>query len=239
MKQLLFLFITVLSLHSFAQDNAVVNDANAQNRTLNAGFTSITVSDGIDLYLTQGGEESVAVSASDPKYLERFKTEVKDGALKIWYDNKGMIWNSNEKRKLTAWVSFKTLENLHASAGADVSMKSVLTAEKIQLSFTSGSQFTGQVSAGQMEVSQNSGSEINMTGKADILKVEVSSGALFKGYELSVEYADAKATSGAGIRININKELHAKANSGGAIRYKGTGVIKDIDVNTGGVVKKA
>jgi hypothetical protein len=33
--------------------------------------------------------------------------------------------------------------------------------------------------------------------------------------------------------------LNAKANSGGGIRYKGNAVIKDLNVNSGGVVKKA
>jgi hypothetical protein len=44
------------------------------------------VGDGIDLYLSQGTEESVAVSASKDEYMDRLKTEVEDGVLKIYYD---------------------------------------------------------------------------------------------------------------------------------------------------------
>ena len=83
MKQIVIaLIITLINLSTFAQDKVAVNDANAQQRTVIAGFTAITVSDGINLYLTQGNEESVAVSASEEKYMERFKTVVENGTLK-------------------------------------------------------------------------------------------------------------------------------------------------------------
>ena len=238
MKKLLLSLITFVSLHSFAQD-VLVSDANAEKRTLSGSFTTIKISDGIDLMLTQGNEESIAVSASDQKYMERFKTEVVDGTLKIYYDNKGMIWNSNEKRKLKAYVSFKTLQQLDASSGANVNAKSILKLNDLKMVFSSGAQFTGQVDIGEMEVSQNSGAEINISGKADKLKVDINSGAMFKGFDLAVDYCDAKASSGAGVRISVNKELNAKASSGGGVRYKGNGVIKDINVHSGGIVKKA
>ncbi|MEO7534887.1 MAG: DUF2807 domain-containing protein, partial [Ferruginibacter sp.] len=85
---------------------------------------------------------------------------------------------------------------------------------------------------------QNSGAAIDITGKAGNLKVDVSSGAIFNGYDLAVDYCDAKATSGGSVRVNVNKELSVKANSGGGIRYKGAGVIKDMNVSSGGIVKK-
>jgi hypothetical protein len=238
MKKLLFSLVTIISLQCFAQD-VVINDANAEKRNLNASFSAIQVSDGIELLLTQGNEESVAVSASDEKYMERFKTEVVDGTLKIYYDNKTMIWNSNEKRKLRAYVSFKNLQRLKASSGAGVKMKSVLAVENLEMNFSSGAQFNGEVNITKLEASQNSGSEITITGKANDLKTDLSSGAIFKGYDLTVNYCEAKASSGAEVRITVTKELAAKANSGGSIKYKGDGVVKDINVNSGGSVKRA
>ena len=239
MKQIFIAFLTLLSLNVVAQDNTIVNDNNAEKRTLSGNFTGITVSDGIHLYLTQGNEESIAVSASEQKYMERLKTVVENGNLRIYYDNSGLNWVNGDKRKLKAYVSFKTLEKLHASSGADVNMKSILAVNKLDCSFSSGSQFTGEVNITQLQVSQNSGSAVEMSGKTSELKVEASSGAVFKGYDLAVDFCDAKATSGGGVRINVNKELNAKANSGGGIHYKGNAVIKDLDVNSGGMVKKS
>ncbi len=238
MKKLFLSFITFVSVAVFAQEKTIA-DANAQKRTLSGSFTAITVSDGVDLYLTQGSEESVAVSASEEKYMERFKTEVVDGTLKIYYDYKGINWAANDKRKLKAYVSFKTLERLHASGGASVDVQGNLTADKLEMKFTSGSSFDGKITTKEIAVEQNSGSAVNISGTAGNIKVDVSSGAVFKGYDLAVDFCDAKATSGGGVRITINKELNAKANSGGGIKYKGSAVIKDLNVNSGGSVKKA
>ncbi|MEP7254798.1 MAG: head GIN domain-containing protein [Ferruginibacter sp.] len=238
MKKLFLSLITFLSLAAFAQDSKVIADPNATVRTLNGSFTAISVSSGIDLYLTQGNEESIAVSASDEKYMARFKTEVENGTLKIYYDNKGVTWTANENRKLKAYVSFKTLEKLHGSAGSEVTVKSNITVENLEMKFSSGSGFDGQVNAKQINVEQNSGSDISISGKADKLTIDVSSGASFKGYDLAVDYCDAKASSGADVKITINKELSAKANSGGGIRYKGAALIRDININSGGLVKK-
>jgi hypothetical protein len=238
MKKIILSLLTIISLHSFAQD-AVVNDANAEKRTLSGSFSAIKVSDGIDLYLSQGNEESIAVSASEQKYLDRFKTVVDNGVLKIYYDNSTMIWNGNEKRKLKAYVSFKTLERLQASSGASVDAKNTFKLDKLEMHFSSGAQFNGEVNIGDMNVDQNSGSEINITGSAEKLKVDLSSGALFKGYELNAEYCEAKASSGGEVRINVNKELAAKASSGGGIKYRGNASITDLNVSSGGVVKKS
>ncbi len=238
MKKLLLSLIVLLSLQAFAQHDAVINDANAQLRNLNAGFSSIYVSDGIELYLTQGGEESIAISASDNKYLDRYKTEVSNGTLKIYFDNKGINWTGNDKRKLKAYVSFKTLEKLSASGGAQVKMKSTLSANKLECTFTSGSTFNGEVKTTALDIIQNSGSQVNMKGEKNSLRVVASSGAIFQGYDLTVDVCDAHASSGAGVRVNVNKELTVKASSGGGIRYKGNGIIRDMNVSSGGIVKK-
>ncbi len=235
----LFLAVLVFAGLSVAAQEKTFNDAGAQKRTLSGSFTAISVSDGVDLYLTQGSEESIAVSASEEKYMERFKTEVVNGTLKIYYDYKGINWAANDKRKLKAYVSFKTLEKLHASGGADVDVQGNVNVSGLEMKFTSGSSFEGKLAAKDLTVEQNSGSSVNISGSAGNIKVNVSSGAVFKGFDLTVDYCDAKATSGGGVRITINKELNAKANSGGGIKYKGGAVIKELDVNSGGSVKKA
>jgi ribosome-associated translation inhibitor RaiA len=239
MKKLFLSFFAIVSLHAFAQDNNIVNDANAEKRILHASFNAIKISDGIDLYLSQSGEESIAVSASEDRYKVNLKTEVENGILKIYYEKNGMVWNDNVKKKLKAYVSFKTLEKLDASSGSYVMAKSVMTVSKLKMKFTSGSQFNGEVNISQLDVEQESGAEISMSGKAVEVNVDVSSGAVFKGFDLASEFCSAKASSGGGVRINVTKELNAKASSGGGIRYKGDGVIKQVDVNSGGMVKKA
>lgn len=238
MKILFILLSAVFSTAAFAQEKTMINDADAKPRSLNASFSAISVSDGIELYLTQG-DESIAVSYGEEKYAERFKTIVEGSVLKIYYDNKGVNWSDNSRRKLKAYVSFKSLEKLTASGGADVRLPATINVNNLDMKFTSGAYFKGSIKANEITLDQNSGSDINLSGSAEKISVDVSSGASFKGYEFSVAYCDAKATSGGGVKISVEKELSAKANSGGGIHYKGSAVIKDIDISSGGIVKKA
>ena len=239
MKILFMLLCVCTTYATVAQKNTEISDANATKRTLSGSFTAISVSDGISLYLTDGDEESLAVSFSDAKYEARFKTEVDNGMLKIYFDNKGLNWNDNRKRQLKAYVSYKTLQKLSASGGADVIITAPIKVDDLELKFTSGTRLRGKIDASSLTIDQNSGSDINITGNARKISVEATSGAMFRGYDFNVDYCTARATSGGAIRVSINKELEAKANSGGAIHYKGEGVIKDVNVNSGGVVKKA
>lgn len=234
MKKLLFLFL----LAGFtASAQKIVNDENAVKREVKS-FTAIKVTDGIDVYLSQG-EEAVAVSASEPKYRERIVTEVVNGVLKIYYDREGKWLSDNSyRKKLKAYVSYKTLEKLEISAGADVSMEGTLTAAKLKVDISSGASFTGKVDVTDLDVDQSSGAGSDFTGKATNLKVETSSGAVFRGYDLATDICNAQASSGGSVRVTVNKELTAKASSGGGIHYKGSGLIRDVDTGSGGSVKR-
>ena len=50
-------------------------------------FSGIKVSGGIDVYLSQGDDYSLAVSASEEKYRDNIKTEVRNGILVISYND--------------------------------------------------------------------------------------------------------------------------------------------------------
>ncbi|MFT3911009.1 MAG: head GIN domain-containing protein [Ferruginibacter sp.] len=239
MKVLLVLLSTVFCLSVTAQKTTTFDDPNAKARTLNGSFTAISVSDGIELYLTAGTAESIAVSFADEKYEEKFKTEVEDGVLKIWFDNRGINYNDNKRRKLKAWVSFKTLEKLTASGGANVKLASAISVNDFEMKFSSGSLFEGEVKSKTISLDLSSGAVVTMSGSAEKITLDAGSGAIFKGYEFTTDYCNAKASSGGDVRISVGKELTANANSGGGIHYKGTAVIKDINISSGGVVKKA
>jgi hypothetical protein len=94
-KTLLFLSLVVgLVSISFAQ--RAVNDNNAEKRTVDS-FHGIDVATGIELTLTKGTTEEVAVSASETEFRDKIVTEVRNGILRIHYETKtGAINKKNE-----------------------------------------------------------------------------------------------------------------------------------------------
>ena len=236
MKSLFTTVALFVALVATAQTKTY-NDPNAKERTLSGSFTKISIASGVELYLTQGNENALAVSMNDSKYDERFKTEVENGTLKIWYDNKN--WSAGDKnRKLKAYVSYKTLESLICSSGSNTKLTNTLNAGNLNLNFSSGCVFSGAINAAEVNTTASSGAMVTISGKAGKLTVSANSGANFKGADLITSYCTASANSGAAIKIEVQKELNASANSGGEIKYTGPAVLNKGSINSGGSVKQ-
>lgn len=230
-----FSFFLLLLIASFAYSQKIINDANAEARTIGS-FSGISVSSGIDLFLSSGNE-ALAISASKPEHKERIKTEIKDGILKIWYDVKGFSISMNGDRRLKAYVSYKTLKSLEASGGSDVMIDGSIKATDFTLVLSGGSDFKGAIDASTLTVKQSGGSDINISGKATNVVIDASGGSDFDGYDLVTEICDIEASGGSDVQITANRELTAKASGASDINYKGTPAVKEVKASGASSVK--
>ena len=210
---------------AYAQNSKVINDQNAQARNAK-GFHAIRVSHGIDLYLSQG-DEAVAVSASDVDTRNRIITEVENGVLKIYMENKGMHWDWGNK-KMKAYVSFKMLDDLEASGGSDVFTESTIKQDKLSIHLSGGSDLKAKVEINDLSLHQSGGSDVSISGTVSNLKIDASGGSDFNGYDLASDICDIEASGGSDMHVTVNKELKANASGGSDIYYKGSGVIKEM-----------
>ena len=236
-KTLLFLSLFLgLITTSFAQKT--INDANAEKRTVGS-FHGIDVATGIELILTKGTTEEVAVSASETQFRDKIVTEVRNGILRIHYETKsGAINKKNENKRLKAYVSYKSLDLLHVTTGAEANVDGVLEATTFELKANTGGLVKAEINIGTLTVDQNTGSKITLTGKVDKLEAEGDTGSKFMGENLTTNTCLIEMSTGAGIYISVEKELNVKADTGGYIKYKGNAGIREIKTNTGGYVSK-
>jgi hypothetical protein len=233
----LFALLFCVALFSAACAQKTINDPNAEKRTVNT-FHGISVGGGIDLFLTQG-DESVAVSASETKFRDRIKTEVKDGILKIWYDHNGFNVDWNGNRKMKAYVSYRTLDMLHGGGGSDITVDGILKAAKFSLNVSGGSDFSGKVQMGDLQLEASGGSDVEISGTAATLEINASGGSDVNGYELIADRCNIDVSGGSDVDITVNQELTAEASGGSDISYKGTGVVKEMKSSGSSSIKKA
>jgi len=236
-KTFLFLSLFVgLVITSFAQKT--INDANAEKRTVSS-FHGIDVATGIELTLTKGTAEEVAVSASEIEFRDKIVTEVVNGILKIHYETKsGAINKTNQSKRLKAYVSYKSLDLLHVTTGAEANIDGVLEATTFELKANTGGLVKAEMNIGTLTVDQNTGSKITLSGNVDKLEAQGDTGSKFMGEDLTTNTCMIKMSTGAGIYISVEKELNVKADTGGYIKYKGNAGIREIKTNTGGYVSK-
>jgi len=224
---------TSLALAAFSQKT--INDPNAQKRQV-PSFTGIEVGGGIDLYLSQG-TEAVAVSASETKYRDNIKTEVKNGILHIYYDANSNFHVEWGNRKLKAYVSFKNLDQLEGSGGSDIKVDGTITVPRLSLHVSGGSDFDGKVNINDLKIDASGGSDVDISGTAKELRVDASGGSDFKGYELITDNTTVDASGGSDIYITVNKELNATSSGGSDIHYKGNGLIRNINGSSSNIKK--
>ncbi len=235
MKKICLLFSLLCILAVNAQKT--VHDANASSREAK-NFHAIDIADGVDLYLTQGNEEAVAVSASTDEYRDRIRTEVINGVLKIDFNQEG-TWKLNwfGNRKLKAYVSVKNLDKLTASGGSDVFIEKELSATRLTLTLSGGSDFRGKLLASELKISASGGSDAYLSGKAEQLSINASGGSDVHGFELISNTCSIESSGGSDVRITANKELRANASGGSDVYYRGT-ASSNTSKSGGGSVKR-
>jgi Putative auto-transporter adhesin, head GIN domain len=230
MKQFLMILMFVLpALPGFAQ-TTIVNDENAEARTVSGSFSSIKASGGIDVYLTQGSDEAVAVSASKDKYKEYIKTEVKDGALHIYYKNPegAGIYINSYKKNLRVYVSFKTLEKITASGACDIHITGIMAVPSLSVDLSGASDFKGEIKVDNLKVDVSGASDVRLTGTAANAELEASGASDLKCYDLVTDNCKVSASGASDINITVNKELNVSASGASDVHYKGTCVIKEM-----------
>jgi hypothetical protein len=215
------------------------NDPNAEVRDVK-GFKGVNVATGIQLYLTQDEKEAVAISAETAEARARVKTIVQDGVLRIFFENSALGFKfKNLRKNVKAYVSIATVEKLGVSSGATMQIEGAIKADKLELDAHSGGTFKGKVEVASLEVEHESGAMVKISGTAGKVAVDGSSGSDLSGYDLVTEKATVNVSSGASVKLTINKEVNAKASSGGELVYKGNATRNDVTTSSGGSVRNS
>lgn len=205
---------------------SVIHDPNAQLKDIGS-FTAVSVSDGIDLYLSQGNEDAIAVSAGETYYRDRIKTSVENGVLKIWYDARGMD-NNTRNKKLKAYVSFKNINRLSASGASDVYVNGSIKGNELAIRLSGASDLKLKVELNKLSIDQSGASDVTISGKTSSLNIEAGGASDVNGYALETEQCIARASGASDITVTVSKELVAHASGASSISYKGNGIVKEV-----------
>ncbi len=235
---LLFAFIATSLVPVMAQiEKNLVHDENAEPRNLK-GFSAIDVSGAIDLYLSQGTEDAVAVSASSSEVLGRIRTEMRGSTLRIYFDGKGLNWKKWGNHKMKAYVTFKDLSSIEASGACNVKVAGKLNLDKLKVEMSGASDFKGDLTVSDLSLEASGASRITINGTVKMLGINANGASDIRGYDVSSEQCKVDASGASVVRITVNKELNATASGASSVYYKGAGLIRDINTSGGATIKR-
>jgi len=227
MKKIQVMLMGILvSTVLFAQ---TINDANAEPRNL-SGFHVIKISNAFTVYISQGNEDAVAISASKAEYREKIITKVENGVLIIRFDDDKKFWKgwNGDKTKLKAYISIKKIDRLDVSGACDVFFEEGISSEDLTVRLSGASDLKGKIDAKKLSFDISGASDATISGNAAELSVEASGASDFKGFDMTTNYCTAEASGASSVNITVNKELNAKASGASSVRFKGEGLIRDI-----------
>ena len=178
-----------------------------------SGFTAVSARAGTDVEVTIGPSYSVDVSGRD---ADRIATRVSGNTL-IIEPVRGWSWRGPRNARVR--VTMPRVTGLSASSGAD------LTA-------------TG-VNGGDIELDASSGADLRVSGVCASFTADASSGSDIHAQDLRCENGSADVSSGADIRVYASGRLDVDASSGGGIVAYGNPGIGNIDLSSGGSLRRA
>lgn len=184
-----------------------------EKRTIDAPFTKIDASTGVEVIVEQGATTEVEVEVDD-NLMENIITRVENGTLIVKIEG-----NINTMESAIIRVSTKTIEGLESSSGATIRSKSTLKGRNLALKSSSGSTINTDLEYEKVSSESTSGSEIKLFGKALTLDSKSSSGSETNAKDLAANEITAQSTSGSSITVNPIVLLNAKASSGSSIDY--------------------
>src|SRR5258707_8077210 len=163
MKRLIIIVMVGLAMAPAVAQQTVINDPNVVLRTV-SGFHGVSVSNSIDVYLSAGDHETVAVSAADTKWRDRIRTEVKDGILNIWLDHENWFNWGIDHRKMRVYISFTSLDKVSGSGASNIYVDGVIAGNSLEISLSGACDFKGAIKVGVLKLDQSGASDARIVG---------------------------------------------------------------------------
>jgi hypothetical protein len=219
MRKLFFSIVLFSSLNVFAQTTRTIKD-----------FSALTVSGSITAELIKSTTPKVEITMLKGQETD-VVTDVSSGELKVKMKN-GYYGRSSSRASVK--IYYTALQEISANAGSKISSKEKIEGDNIDVSASSGSSVSLQITTSKIGANASSGSRLNLYGKCINGDFDASSGATISASDLSVENLEVDASSGASLDVWATESIDADSSSGGNIKFKGEPKKKKLSRNMSG-----
>ena len=229
----LFLVITILFISCVTGDSIEGNqNVVNQKREINFDFTEVEVSQGINVYLTQGANYSLEVEL-DENLHDLLITKVENNILKIYFSE-----NVGRRKSSKVHLTMPLITKLTSSSDAEIKSQNQLTVKDLIISSSSGSEIELNLIANKIQCEASSDVDVVLIGTANLLVVNASSDSDIEAEKLVSQKVVAKASGGSDIEIQVVESLNATASDGSEIKYWGNPTDLKVENSLGGEIEK-
>ena len=158
-----------------------------ENRTV-GNFSKIKVSQGIDVFFTQGEWKPLRIETENQENLAYLKTEVDGNTLKLFIDadnvSKGRDTKQRKKKNGDNWVNFQSMKvfvtaphvtDFTASSSGSIQFENAIQSDNVTLKASSSGSISGDINCKNVAMEASSSGDITSKLKADKVEADVSS----------------------------------------------------------------
>lgn len=234
MKYLNLLKTSAVLLLVIVLNNSNVLAQSSKNVSVKA-FNEVTVSSGLDLYLTQTTNEALTIKGHED-LIKDVVVEQNGSSLVIKYKD-GVNWGRIFKNQsIKVYLNYKNIKSLTASGGSDVYTQNNLKADVLNLRASGGADLKLTLTVKDLNLTISGGSDAELKGSGENLIATASGGSDIDAFGYVVNNARVTASGGSDANIYVNKALEAGASGGSDVNYKGSAVLKKTSSSKSGDV---
>jgi len=212
-------------------------------------FQNLTLRGDIDLFFTQSEEVSLILKARAERDFEKLEYEFigktfiirNGGPIKSTFTLFGIQFFRSEKRfennKLLLYVNAPTLETIDKSYGGRIVFESGVVLPQLELKHSGGGSIDiREITIGKLNLSQSGGGVVNLSGTAEMVKIQKSGGGRVNAENFIIKKANITTSGGGSITAHISEDLNLNRTGGGAVNLSGAAEYARIQNSGGGTI---
>lgn len=218
------LFVAIGSAFSFCQNSGnwgkrVEGTGPVVRETRDAsGFTKLTSAVSANVFIRQGSAFKVEIEGQK-NVLDLLKTEVKDGALKIYFDRDA---NVNYQKELNVYVTAPMYEEIKLSGSGDMKAENALSGQNLKFTLSgSGNVKLSDLQFSALTCKLSGSGDIKMGGKTNTAEYNVSGSGNLEAENVDAQNVVASVTGSGDVTCRAATALEAKVTGSGNIHYVG------------------
>ena len=205
MKKLAVLVVLLISTTLFSQESIT---------TTLGDFNEVKVYNGLTVILKKSNTSKLVISGSQAQDVSIKNV---NGVLKIRLKLSEKMVPENVEIVLHYHKNIATLD---ANEGAQIISKDAFNQQLLEVRAQEGAKINLDVVIKHLVVKSVSGGIITLKGTADNQNVEVNTGGIYNGFDVSSKQTTVTSAAGSTADVSASEVLNAKAQFGGAIYYK-------------------
>jgi len=200
-------------------------------------FNGVAAGGPINVVITLGSTESCKFEG-DAEAISTLITEVKGNVLIIRPQNSWTSWEHKyQNKKITAYVTAKTITSLTMSGSGNMSVKGTVDAKTLSATLSGSGAITTTANVDDFNGVISGSGKLNINGSADDAKVVISGSGNFAGRNFSVKDLSTTVSGSGTIDIKADESIKAVISGSGNINYSGNATVEKTVIGSGRVRK--